>query len=34
LIGLVVFGDVPDRWTLVGIAMIIAAGVYIVRRRT
>jgi LPXTG-motif cell wall-anchored protein len=30
----VVFGDVPDRWTLVGIAMIIAAGVYIVRRRT
>jgi drug/metabolite transporter (DMT)-like permease len=31
--GVVVFGDVPDRWTLLGIAMIIGAGIYVVRRR-
>ena len=29
--GYVAFGDVPDQWTIVGIAMIIAAGVYILR---
>jgi drug/metabolite transporter (DMT)-like permease len=33
LFGVVVFGDVPDRWTLLGIAMIIGAGIYVVRRR-
>ena len=31
--GLIVFGDVPDIWTLTGIAMIIGAGVYIVKSR-
>ena len=31
LFGLLVFGDVPDGWTLLGIAMIIAAGAYVVR---
>ena len=33
IFGVVVFGDVPDRWTLLGIAMIIGAGIYVVRRR-
>jgi drug/metabolite transporter (DMT)-like permease len=31
LFGIIVFGALPDRWTLVGIIMIIAAGVYVVR---
>jgi drug/metabolite transporter (DMT)-like permease len=31
LFGIIVFGAVPDRWTWVGIVMIIAAGVYVVR---
>jgi drug/metabolite transporter (DMT)-like permease len=29
-----VFHDVPDVWTLLGIVMIIASGIYVVRRRT
>jgi len=33
IFGVVVFGDVPDAWTVLGIAMIIAAGVYVARRR-
>jgi len=33
IFGVAVFGDVPDRWTLLGIAMIIGAGIYVVRRR-
>lgn len=32
LFGLVVFGDVPDFWTFVGIALIIVAGVYVFGR--
>ena len=28
-----VFGDVPDAWTLLGIVLIIASGIYVVRRR-
>lgn len=32
LFGLVVFKDVPDRWTLIGIAMIIGAGAYVFGR--
>ena len=31
LFGLVAFGDVPDLWTLIGIVLIIAAGVYVMR---
>ncbi len=31
--GLAVFGDVPDFWTLVGIVLIVSAGVYVVKRR-
>jgi drug/metabolite transporter (DMT)-like permease len=33
IFGIIVFGDVPDLWTFIGIALIIAAGVYVVRRR-
>jgi drug/metabolite transporter (DMT)-like permease len=33
IFGVVVFGDVPDVWTLVGIAMIICAGIYVARSR-
>jgi drug/metabolite transporter (DMT)-like permease len=29
--GMLVFGAVPDRWTLIGIALLIGAGVYVVR---
>jgi len=32
IFGVAVFGDVPDVWTLVGIAMIIGAGIYVARR--
>ena len=34
IFGVVVFHDVPDVWTLLGIVMIIISGVYVVRRRT
>ena len=30
-LGLLVFGEVPDRWTLVGAAILIASGVYLLR---
>lgn len=33
IFGAIVFGDIPDAWTFVGIAMIVAAGVYVVRAR-
>ncbi|MGP1682298.1 MAG: DMT family transporter, partial [Giesbergeria sp.] len=29
LIGYLVFGDFPDRWSLIGIAVIMASGIYI-----
>lgn len=29
LLGYVVFGDVPDRWTVVGAAIVIASGLYL-----
>jgi drug/metabolite transporter (DMT)-like permease len=29
----IVFGDVPDLWTFLGIALIIGAGVYVMRSR-
>ena len=34
IFGVIVFRDVPDAWTLLGIVMIIGSGIYIVRRRT
>jgi drug/metabolite transporter (DMT)-like permease len=34
LFGVVVFGDVPDAWTLAGTAVVILAGVYVLRRQT
>jgi drug/metabolite transporter (DMT)-like permease len=33
ILGALVFGDVPDAWTFLGIAMIIGAGIYVMRRR-
>ena len=32
LLGYVIFGNVPDRWTLVGASVIIASGLYIAHR--
>jgi len=31
LFGLIAFSDIPDLWTLTGIALIIAAGIYVMR---
>lgn len=31
-IGFIVFGDVPDTWTLAGAALIVASGIYVVGR--
>lgn len=33
LFGLIVFGDMPDLWTITGIVMIIVAGLYVFGRR-
>ncbi len=33
IFGMIVFGDVPDAWTFLGIAMIIGAGIYVVKSR-
>jgi len=33
-LGYLVFGDLPDRWTLVGSGIIVASGLYIVHRET
>jgi drug/metabolite transporter (DMT)-like permease len=32
LLGYVIFGDIPDRWTLVGAAVVIASGLYLLHR--
>ena len=32
--GVIVFGDVPDVWSFVGIAIMIGAGIYVVRQDT
>jgi len=32
LFGFLVFGDLPDRWTLIGAAILIATGIYILYR--
>lgn len=34
IFGMMVFDDVPDLWTFVGIALIIGAGIYVARSRT
>jgi drug/metabolite transporter (DMT)-like permease len=34
IMGMAAFGDVPDGWTWLGMAMIIAAGAYVMRRDT
>jgi drug/metabolite transporter (DMT)-like permease len=34
LFGAIVFGEVPDAWTLTGTALIILAGTYVLRRQT
>lgn len=28
VLGIVVFGDIPDRWTLIGAAIVVATGIY------
>jgi drug/metabolite transporter (DMT)-like permease len=32
ILGYVVFGDVPNRWTLIGTAIVIASGLYLLHR--
>jgi drug/metabolite transporter (DMT)-like permease len=32
LVGFLAFGDLPDRWTLVGAAIVIASGLYLIHR--
>lgn len=34
LLGFLVFGDLPDGWTILGAAVIAASGLYILRRET
>jgi drug/metabolite transporter (DMT)-like permease len=34
VLGYAVFGDVPDRWTLAGSAIVVASGIYLVHRET
>ena len=31
-LGYLVFGDVPNRWTLVGSAIVVASGLYLIHR--
>ena len=31
-LGFVIFGDLPDGWTLVGSAVVIASGLYLLHR--
>ena len=32
MFGFIVFGDVPDVWTLVGAAVIVGSGIYLLNR--
>jgi LPXTG-motif cell wall-anchored protein len=32
LFGMLVLGELPDPWTLAGIALIVLAGLYVLRR--
>ncbi len=34
LLGFVIWGDLPDAWTLAGAAFVIACGLYIIRRES
>ena len=34
LIGFLMFGDLPDRWTIVGALIIVTAGLYVLHRET
>jgi drug/metabolite transporter (DMT)-like permease len=31
-LGYLIFGDLPDRWTLIGAAVVIASGLYLLYR--
>jgi drug/metabolite transporter (DMT)-like permease len=33
LLGALVFGDFPDAWSLAGMAIIVAAGLYVIHRQ-
>jgi drug/metabolite transporter (DMT)-like permease len=32
LLGFILFGHVPDRWTLIGAAIVVASGLYVFHR--
>jgi len=32
ILGLVIWGDFPDGWTLVGAVLLVASGIYIIER--
>jgi drug/metabolite transporter (DMT)-like permease len=32
VLGLAIWGDIPDRWTFVGAAVVAGSGLYILRR--
>ena len=32
ILGFVVFGDIPNRWTLAGASIVIASGLYMLHR--
>ena len=32
ILGFTVFGDLPDQWTIIGAAIVIASGIYLVHR--
>jgi drug/metabolite transporter (DMT)-like permease len=34
IFGIALFGEIPDRWSLFGIALIVGAGIYMLRRET
>jgi drug/metabolite transporter (DMT)-like permease len=31
-LGYLVFGDVPNRWTLIGSAIVVGSGLYLIHR--
>ncbi len=34
LFGFLIFGDLPDAWTLAGAGVVVFAGLYVLRRET
>ncbi len=34
LFGFLIFGDLPDAWTLLGAGVVVLAGLYVLRRET